>query len=228
MAGLGFISKPIHMTYAKVTENQTVPKERHFCLHIPMASSAIHLFFSHTHTNTHKSKQNIRTKPTKSKQPINKKKKYFRSREMNKPASPSILSSCQNSCYRKAYAWPSHFLFWKTFPASIDCLALEPLFSCVSHCQKVCRFALLVSTQQQSAIFKTSSRVQGANDISSDWLSFSDRRLNIFVSSFCQVYLLEALHPSLYSGLLSTALLPVNTWAASKQVTEAWSCTSDY
>lgn len=147
---------------------------------------------------------------------------------MNEPASVSRLFSCQNSCYRKAYAWPSHFLFWKTFPAAIDCLALEPLFSCVSYCQKVNRFALLVSTQQQSAIFKTSSRVQGANDISSDWLSFSDRRLNIFVSSFCQVYLLEALHPFLYSGLLSTALLPANAWAASKQVTEAWSYTSDY
>lgn len=62
-----------------------------------------------------KSKQNLRPKTSKSKQPINKGKKYCRSREMSWAASPNRLFSCQSNCYRKAYAWPSHFLFSKHF-----------------------------------------------------------------------------------------------------------------
>lgn len=94
-------------------------QKRGISARIPVASSAIYYSFfkkrERKWKRKQKSKQSVGTKSSMSKQPINKEKKLLRSRELNWPASPSRLFSCQNSSYGKTYAWPRHFLFWKHF-----------------------------------------------------------------------------------------------------------------
>jgi len=58
MAGLGFISRPICMFYAEDTENQTLPKERHFCP--DSCGRFCHIsFFPYKRERKQKSKQSI-------------------------------------------------------------------------------------------------------------------------------------------------------------------------